>query len=176
MDLFDHISVFFLFISSACSPSVSDNTPSSLRTCPSTPVTPCRLSLGDSFPVRRPAAPPGGLAKLLLEKGISAQGPSAVTAPKKPLSLRLLPSTPPKLPLPLPMPLSCALRLPIHLFRQLPSIPSRRALPARRLRAETRPCPATGSPEPWSISSWAVNQTRLPRRQPREASSQARLG
>ncbi|XP_048056244.1 trafficking kinesin-binding protein 2 isoform X3 [Megalobrama amblycephala] len=84
--------------SSACSPSVSVNTPSSLRTGPSTPVTPCRLSLGDSFPVRRPAAPPGGLAKLLLEKGISAQGPAAVAAPKKPLSLRLLPSTPPNSP------------------------------------------------------------------------------
>uniref|UniRef100_A0A673IL68 Trafficking kinesin-binding protein 2-like n=1 Tax=Sinocyclocheilus rhinocerous TaxID=307959 RepID=A0A673IL68_9TELE len=76
----------------------SDNTPSSLRTGPSTPVTPCRLSLGDSFPVRRPAAPPGGLAKLLLEKGISAQGPAAVPAPKKPLSLRRLPSTPPNSP------------------------------------------------------------------------------
>ncbi|XP_043091767.1 trafficking kinesin-binding protein 2-like [Puntigrus tetrazona] len=83
--------------SSACSPSVSDNTPV-LRTGPSTPVTPCRLSLGDSFPIRRPAAPPGGLAKLLLEKGISAQGPAAVPAPKKPLSLRLLPSTPPNSP------------------------------------------------------------------------------
>ncbi|KTF89947.1 hypothetical protein cypCar_00039712, partial [Cyprinus carpio] len=83
---------------SACSPSVSDYTPSSLRTGPSTPVTPCRLSLGDSFPVRRPAAPPGGLAKLLLEKGISSQGRAAVPAPKKPLSLRLLPSTPPNSP------------------------------------------------------------------------------
>ncbi|XP_067315015.1 trafficking kinesin-binding protein 2 isoform X2 [Pseudorasbora parva] len=84
--------------SSACSPSVSVNTPSSLRTGPSTPVTPCRLSLGDSFPVRRPAAPPGGLAKLLLEKGISAQGPVAVAAPKKPLSLHHLPNTPPNSP------------------------------------------------------------------------------
>ncbi|XP_052414823.1 trafficking kinesin-binding protein 2 isoform X2 [Carassius gibelio] len=84
--------------SSACSPSVSDYTPSSLRAGPSTPVTPCRLSLGDSFPVRRPAAPPGGLAKILLEKGISAQGPAAVPAPKKPLSLRRLPGTPPNSP------------------------------------------------------------------------------
>ncbi|XP_059427698.1 trafficking kinesin-binding protein 2 isoform X1 [Carassius carassius] len=84
--------------SSACSPSVSDYTPSSLRTGPSTPVTPCRLSLGDSFPVRRPAAPPGGLAKILLEKGISAQGPAAVPAPKKPLSVRRLPGTPPNSP------------------------------------------------------------------------------
>uniref|UniRef100_A0A671NL47 Trafficking kinesin-binding protein 2-like n=1 Tax=Sinocyclocheilus anshuiensis TaxID=1608454 RepID=A0A671NL47_9TELE len=90
--------------SSACSPSVSDNTPSSLRTGPSTPVTPCRLSLGDSFPVRRPAAPPGGLAKLLLEKGISAQGPAAVPAPKKLLSLRRLPSTPPNSHSPCPSP------------------------------------------------------------------------
>lgn len=84
-------------ISTVCSPSIGANTPSSLRTGPSTPVTPCRLSLGDSFPIRRPAAPPGGLAKLLLEKGISAQGPT-VTEPKKPLSLRLLPSTPPNSP------------------------------------------------------------------------------
>lgn len=83
--------------SSVCSPSIGANTPSSLRTGPSTPVTPCRLSLGDSFPIRRPAVPPGGLAKLLLEKGISAQGPT-VTEPKKPLSLRLLPSTPPNSP------------------------------------------------------------------------------
>lgn len=84
--------------STACSPSFSVNTPSSLRTGPSTPVTPCRLSLGDSFPIRRPAAPPGGLAKLLLEKGISAQGPADVAAPKKPRSLRHLPSTPPNSP------------------------------------------------------------------------------
>ncbi|XP_059416938.1 trafficking kinesin-binding protein 2-like isoform X2 [Carassius carassius] len=90
--------------SSACSPSVSDYTPSSLRTGPSTPVTPCRLSLGDSFPIRCPAAPPGGLAKLLLEKGISAQGPATVAAPKKPLSLRLLPSTPQNSPCPSPVP------------------------------------------------------------------------
>uniref|UniRef100_A0A8C2CXL3 Trafficking protein, kinesin binding 2 n=1 Tax=Cyprinus carpio TaxID=7962 RepID=A0A8C2CXL3_CYPCA len=90
--------------SSACSPSVSDYTPSSLRTGPSTPVTPCRLSLGDSFPIRRPAAPPGGLAKLLLEKGISAQGPATVAAPKKPLSLRLDPGTPQNSPCPSPVP------------------------------------------------------------------------
>ncbi|XP_056606573.1 trafficking kinesin-binding protein 2 isoform X2 [Triplophysa dalaica] len=83
--------------SSVCSPSIGAYTPSSLRTGPSTPVTPCRLSLGDSFPIRRPAAPPGGLTKLLLEKGISAQGPVA-TEPKKPLSMRRLPSTPPNSP------------------------------------------------------------------------------
>ncbi|XP_016321421.1 trafficking kinesin-binding protein 2-like [Sinocyclocheilus anshuiensis] len=74
--------------SSACSPSVSDYTPSSLRTGPSTPVTPCRLSMGD----------------YLLEKGISAQGPAAMAAPKKPLSLRLRPSTPPNSPCPSPVP------------------------------------------------------------------------
>uniref|UniRef100_A0A8K9Y2H2 Trafficking protein, kinesin binding 2 n=1 Tax=Oncorhynchus mykiss TaxID=8022 RepID=A0A8K9Y2H2_ONCMY len=62
--------------------SVSEYTPSSMRTGPSTPVTPCRLSLGvDSFPPRRPPAP-CGLAKLVLERGIS----------------RLLPSTPPNSP------------------------------------------------------------------------------
>lgn len=87
--------VSLLSTSSVCSPSIGANTPSSLRTGPSTPVTPCRLSLGDSFPIRRPAAPPGGLAKLLLEKGISAQGPT-VSEPKKPL--RVLPSTPPNSP------------------------------------------------------------------------------
>ncbi|XP_057193073.1 trafficking kinesin-binding protein 2 isoform X2 [Triplophysa rosa] len=89
--------------SSVCSPSFGANTPSSLRTGPSTPVTPCRLSLGDSFPIRRPAAPPGGLTKLVLEKGISAQGPT-VTEPKKPLSLRRLPSTPPNSPCHSPCP------------------------------------------------------------------------
>ncbi|XP_066544695.1 trafficking kinesin-binding protein 2 isoform X2 [Amia ocellicauda] len=58
---------------------VGENTPSSLRTGPSTPVTPCRLSLGENFPPRRPsitATPilaPCGLAKLLQERGISAQ-------------------------------------------------------------------------------------------------------
>ncbi|KAM3585236.1 uncharacterized protein V6R79_011699 [Siganus canaliculatus] len=79
------------------------NTPSSMRTGPSTPVTPCRLSLGDSFPPRRPAAPPGGLAKLVLERGISAQvstespPSSPKPAPRRPL-FRLLPSTPPNSP------------------------------------------------------------------------------
>uniref|UniRef100_A0A8K9XEI3 Trafficking protein, kinesin binding 2 n=1 Tax=Oncorhynchus mykiss TaxID=8022 RepID=A0A8K9XEI3_ONCMY len=69
--------------------SVSEYTPSSMRTGPSTPVTPCRLSLGvDSFPPRRPPAP-CGLAKLVLERGISA---SLSTAD------RLLPSTPPNSP------------------------------------------------------------------------------
>lgn len=79
------------------------NTPSSLRTGPSTPVTPCRLSLGDSFPPRRPPALPRGLAKLILEKGISAQvstetPPSTPKpAPRQPLT-RLLPNTPPNSP------------------------------------------------------------------------------
>ncbi|XP_030638212.1 trafficking kinesin-binding protein 2 isoform X2 [Chanos chanos] len=99
----------------ACSPCVSEYTPSSLRTGPSTPVTPCRLSLGDSFSPHRPAPPPGSLAKLLLERGISAQvsadpAPPKKTAPlKKPAPLRLLPSTPPNSPAhsPCPSPLPC---------------------------------------------------------------------
>ncbi|XP_072540104.1 trafficking kinesin-binding protein 2 isoform X2 [Salminus brasiliensis] len=90
--------------SSVCSPSVREYTPSSLRTGPSTPVTPCRLSLVDSFPPRRPAAPPGGLAKLLLEKGISAQGAPAPSKLPKPLPLRLLPNTPPNSPSQSPCP------------------------------------------------------------------------
>lgn len=79
------------------------NTPSSMRTGPSTPVTPCRLSLGDSFPPRRPPGPPGGLAKLVLERGISAQvstdtpPSSPKPTPRQPL-FRLLPSTPPNSP------------------------------------------------------------------------------
>ncbi|XP_053492703.1 trafficking kinesin-binding protein 2 isoform X2 [Ictalurus furcatus] len=79
------------------------STPSSLRSVPSTPVTPCRLSLGDSFPPRRTTAPPAGLAKLLLEKGISAQ---RVPAPpsKPPQLLHLPPSTPPNSPCPSPVP------------------------------------------------------------------------
>ncbi|XP_007577769.1 trafficking kinesin-binding protein 2 isoform X1 [Poecilia formosa] len=83
--------------------SISANTPSSMRTGPSTPVTPCRLSLGDSFPPRRPPAPPCGLAKLVLERGISAQvstdvpSPLPRSAPRQPL-LRLMPSTPPNSP------------------------------------------------------------------------------
>ncbi|KAI4886669.1 hypothetical protein NFI96_012783 [Prochilodus magdalenae] len=92
--------------SSVCSPSVREYTPSSLRTGPSTPVTPCRLSLGDSFPPRCPAVPPGGLAKLLLEKGISAQGaPAPSKLPKpKPKPLRILPNTPPNSPSQSPCP------------------------------------------------------------------------
>ncbi|XP_072228810.1 trafficking kinesin-binding protein 2 isoform X2 [Leuresthes tenuis] len=79
------------------------NTPSSMRTGPSTPVTPCRLSLGDSFPPRRPSVPPSGLTKLVLERGISAHvstdtPPSSLKpAPQQPL-LRLLPTTPPNSP------------------------------------------------------------------------------
>lgn len=79
------------------------NTPSSMRTGPSTPVTPCRLSLGDSFPPRRPAVPTGGLAKLVLERGISAQVSTETPPPSpKPTSrtplLRFLPTTPPNSP------------------------------------------------------------------------------
>ncbi|XP_074520392.1 trafficking kinesin-binding protein 2 isoform X2 [Halichoeres trimaculatus] len=83
--------------------SIMANTPSSMRTGPSTPVTPCRLSLGDCFPPRRPLAPPSGLAKLVLERGISAQvstdtpPPSPKPTLRQPL-FRLLPSTPPNSP------------------------------------------------------------------------------
>lgn len=83
--------------------SLSANTPSSMRTGPSTPVTPCRLSFGDSFPPRRPPVAPCGLAKLVLERGISAHVstdvPSSLprSAPRQPL-LRLMPSTPPNSP------------------------------------------------------------------------------
>lgn len=87
----------------SCQSSLLANTPSSMRTGPSTPVTPCRLSLGDSFPPRRPPAPPGGLAKLVLERGISAQVSSDTPPPSpKPTSrqplFRLLPNTPPNSP------------------------------------------------------------------------------
>ncbi|TKS66260.1 Trafficking kinesin-binding protein 2 [Collichthys lucidus] len=85
------------------------NTPSSMRTGPSTPVTPCRLSLGDCFPPRRPLAPPCGLAKLVLEKGISAQVSTDVPpSSPKPTSrkhlFRFLPSTPPNSPTHSPAP------------------------------------------------------------------------
>ncbi|KAG8004613.1 Trafficking kinesin-binding protein 2, partial [Nibea albiflora] len=85
------------------------NTPSSMRTGPSTPVTPCRLSLGDSFPPRRPLAPPCGLAKLVLEKGISAQvstdiPPSSPKPTSRKHLFRLLPSTPPNSPTHSPAP------------------------------------------------------------------------
>ncbi|XP_031669075.1 trafficking kinesin-binding protein 2 isoform X2 [Oncorhynchus kisutch] len=88
--------------SSHCQSSVSEYTPSSMRTGPSTPVTPCRLSLGvDSFPPRRPPAP-CGLAKLVLERGISASLSTADAPPpshlKAPLPQRLLPRTPPNSP------------------------------------------------------------------------------
>ncbi|XP_062236243.1 trafficking kinesin-binding protein 2 isoform X2 [Platichthys flesus] len=78
---------------------VMANTPSSMRTGPSTPVTPCRLSLGDSFPPRRPPASTCSLAKLVLERGISAQvstdtPPSSQNStPRQPL-FRFLPITP----------------------------------------------------------------------------------
>ncbi|TDG96157.1 hypothetical protein EPR50_G00236710 [Perca flavescens] len=83
--------------------SLMANTPSSMRTGPSTPVTPCRLSLGDCFPPRRPPVPTRGLAKLVLERGISAQvstdtpPPSPKQTPRQPL-FRLLPNTPPNSP------------------------------------------------------------------------------
>lgn len=78
------------------------STPSSLRSVPSTPVTPYRLSLGDSFPPPCTTAPPAGLAKILLEKGISAQKVSAPSKPPKPLHLP--PNTPPNSPCPSPVP------------------------------------------------------------------------
>ncbi|XP_039649419.1 trafficking kinesin-binding protein 2 isoform X3 [Perca fluviatilis] len=83
--------------------SLMANTPSSMRTGPSTPVTPCRLSLGDCFPPRRPPVPTRGLAKLVLERGISAQvstdtpPPSPKQTPRQPL-FHLLPNTPPNSP------------------------------------------------------------------------------
>ncbi|XP_038854331.1 trafficking kinesin-binding protein 2 isoform X1 [Salvelinus namaycush] len=88
--------------SSHCQSSISEYTPSSMRTGPSTPVTPCRLSLGvDSFPPHRPPAP-CSLAKLVLERGISASLSTADAPPpshlKAPLPQRLLPSTPPNSP------------------------------------------------------------------------------
>ncbi|XP_072556005.1 trafficking kinesin-binding protein 2 isoform X3 [Paramormyrops kingsleyae] len=66
--------------SSLCRPlvAVTSNIPSSMRTGPSTPVTPCRLSLEESLPPMAPC----GLARILLEKGISAQcRPAPVTPP-----------------------------------------------------------------------------------------------
>uniref|UniRef100_A0A8C6KJB1 Trafficking kinesin protein 2 n=1 Tax=Nothobranchius furzeri TaxID=105023 RepID=A0A8C6KJB1_NOTFU len=96
-------------VTSSAPSSVLANTPSSMRTGPSTPVTPCRLSLGDSFPPRRPPAPSSGLAKLVLERGISAQVSvdtpyaSAMPAPRRPL-LRLLPNTPANSPSHTPVP------------------------------------------------------------------------
>ncbi|MGH0130915.1 UNVERIFIED_CONTAM: hypothetical protein FKN15_059636 [Acipenser sinensis] len=56
---------------------LGDSTPSSMRTSPSTPVTPCRMSLGEAFTHRRNStttlSTTSGLAKLLQEHGISAQ-------------------------------------------------------------------------------------------------------
>lgn len=88
--------------------SIMANTPSSMRTGPSTPVTPCRLSLGDSFPPRRLLVHPRGLAKLVLERGISAQisteiPPTPKSTPQGPL-LRLHPDTPPNSPSQSPVP------------------------------------------------------------------------
>ncbi|XP_062301495.1 trafficking kinesin-binding protein 2 isoform X1 [Scomber scombrus] len=83
--------------------SLMANTPSSMRTGPSTPSTPCRLSLGDCFPPRRPPAPVSSLTKLVLERGISAQvsidtpPSSPKPAARQPL-FHLLPSTPPNSP------------------------------------------------------------------------------
>ncbi|XP_068612326.1 LOW QUALITY PROTEIN: trafficking kinesin-binding protein 2 [Brachionichthys hirsutus] len=88
------------------------NTPSSLRTGPSTPLTPCRLSLGDSSSPRRSSATPS-LTKLVLERGISAQvSTETPPAPSKPAArkslFRLLPHPPPDPPShsPVPSPVS----------------------------------------------------------------------
>ncbi|KAG7326209.1 hypothetical protein KOW79_009610 [Hemibagrus wyckioides] len=95
------------------------STPSSLRSVPSTPVTPCRLSLGDSFPPRRTTAPPAGLAKLLLEKGISAQ---KVAPPSKlPQPLHLPPNTPPNSPCPSPVPFESTSTLPDNFLASRPA-------------------------------------------------------
>uniref|UniRef100_A0A3P9LD73 Trafficking protein, kinesin binding 2 n=1 Tax=Oryzias latipes TaxID=8090 RepID=A0A3P9LD73_ORYLA len=86
-------------VTSSLQSSILANAPSSMRTGPSTPVTPCRLSLGDCFPPRQSPVPSRGLAKLILERGISAQV-CTDTSPLTPKSalrrplLRLLPSTP----------------------------------------------------------------------------------
>ncbi|XP_069053054.1 trafficking kinesin-binding protein 2 isoform X2 [Lepisosteus oculatus] len=79
-----------------------ENTPSSLRTGPSTPVTPCRLSLGEAFTHGHNATVTRGLAKLLQEKGISAQvysSPVSESPPgQSPRKTRFPPSTPPNSP------------------------------------------------------------------------------
>uniref|UniRef100_H3CYC4 Trafficking kinesin protein 2 n=1 Tax=Tetraodon nigroviridis TaxID=99883 RepID=H3CYC4_TETNG len=95
-------------VSASSQTSIMANTPSSMRTGPSTPVTPCRLSLGDAFPPRRPLVHARGLAKLVLERGISAQTsteipPSPKSTPQGPL-LRLHPGTPPNSPSQSPIP------------------------------------------------------------------------
>lgn len=96
--LLAHIKLFFPLLSFPPLPIPSlscVSTPSSLRSVPSTPVTPCRSP-------RRTTVPPAGLAKLLLEKGISAQ---KVPAPSNlPQPLHLPPSTPPNSPCPSPAP------------------------------------------------------------------------
>ncbi|XP_033901096.1 trafficking kinesin-binding protein 2-like isoform X1 [Acipenser ruthenus] len=89
---------------------LGDSTPSSMRTGPSTPVTPCRMSLGEAFTHRRNStttlSTTSGLAKLLQERGISAQvysslvseTPSSIRSPRKAASLPAPPSTPPNSP------------------------------------------------------------------------------
>ncbi|KAJ8252986.1 hypothetical protein GJAV_G00207900 [Gymnothorax javanicus] len=72
--------------SSGCVSSDLDNTPSSLRSVPSTPVTPYRLSLGNC------PAPPQSLAQLLLERGISATEVSTDKGHRNPMP-GVLPNT-----------------------------------------------------------------------------------
>ncbi|XP_028662001.1 trafficking kinesin-binding protein 2 [Erpetoichthys calabaricus] len=90
--------------------SSGDSTPSSLRTGPSTPVTACRLSLGESFTHQRSSCTLSrtyGLAQLLQDRGISAQAYTtpvsklfAVGSPKK---APTMPSTPPNSPIQSPV-------------------------------------------------------------------------
>lgn len=149
------------------------NTPSSMRTGPSTPVTPCRLSLGDSFPPRRPLVHPRGLAKLVLERGISAQisteiPPPPKSTPQGPL-LRLHPDTPPNSPSqsPIPSPIPTESRkLPADNF--LASRPAELFLqdvyglnlgraPHPDLPSSSRENPALSSPNPTKVQPSPVS-------------------
>lgn len=139
------------------------NTPSSMRTGPSTPVTPCRLSLGDSFPPQRPLVHPRGLAKLVLERGISAHitsespTPPPKSTPQGPV-LRLHPGTPPNSQSSVPSPVPTDSRkLPADNF--LASRPAELFLqdvyglnlgraPHPNLPSSSRESPALSSPNP----------------------------
>ncbi|XP_041117557.1 trafficking kinesin-binding protein 2-like isoform X2 [Polyodon spathula] len=95
---------------------LGDSTPSSMRTGPSTPGTPCRMSLGEAFTHRRNStttlSTTSGLAKLLQDRGISAQvysspvseTPSPIRSSRKAASLLAPPSTPPNSPCGSPVP------------------------------------------------------------------------
>ncbi|XP_041119099.1 trafficking kinesin-binding protein 2-like isoform X2 [Polyodon spathula] len=93
---------------------LGDSTPGSMRSGPSTPVTPCCMSLGEAFTHRRNSATilssTNGLAKLLQERGISSQvyssavseTPSSIRSPRKAASLPAPSSNPPNSPSPSP--------------------------------------------------------------------------